>query len=66
MAGKKKEKAAYKIEKKRSGRFAVRGPGGKYINGEAKAEILSKEGKISGWKPQKKEEPAAEEASAEA
>jgi hypothetical protein len=64
MAGKKKDKAAYKIEKKRSGRFAVRGPNGKYINGDAKAEILSKEGKITGWKPAKKEE-AAEAPAAE-
>lgn len=61
MSKKKESKAAYTIEKKRSGRFAVKARGGKYINGEAKAEILSKEGKIQGWKPKKVEEPASEE-----
>ena len=59
------KKAEYTIEKKRSGRFAVRSRGGKYINGDAKAEILSKEGKIEGWKPKKVEEEAPAEPAAE-
>ena len=55
-----KSKSEYKIVKKRSGRFAVQGRGGKYINGDAKAEILSKEGKITGWKPPKPKEEGSE------
>ncbi len=51
----KKEKKPYTVEKKRSGRYAVIGENGKYINGDAKAEILLKEGLI---KPPMKKKPA--------
>lgn len=58
---KKKEKKEYTLQKKRSGRYAVIGKDGKYINGDAKVEILTKE-KILKPKPvkKKKEEPAEE------
>ncbi|MBN2803551.1 MAG: hypothetical protein JXR91_10675 [Deltaproteobacteria bacterium] len=58
----KKEKKDYKIIEKRSGRFAVKNAKGKYLNGEAKVEILLKEKKIKLTAPKKKEEaaPAAE------
>ncbi|MBN2530041.1 MAG: hypothetical protein JXR76_26865 [Deltaproteobacteria bacterium] len=52
---KKKAKADYKIVPKRSGRFAVVGKDGKYINGEAKVEILLKEKKIKLAAPKPKE-----------
>lgn len=63
----KKPKPEYTLKQKRSGRWAVIGRDGKNINGEDKAAILSKEGKIKDWKPQKKEEeaPAEEAAPAE-
>ncbi|MBN2341378.1 MAG: hypothetical protein JXX29_08275 [Deltaproteobacteria bacterium] len=57
----KKAKAEYTIIQKRSGRFAVKGKDGKFINGEAKVEILLKEKKIKLAAPKKKEK-AAEEA----
>tara|TARA_B100001094_G_C18038481_1_gene723788 strand:+ start:572 stop:742 length:171 start_codon:yes stop_codon:yes gene_type:complete len=53
-------KSAYKLVQKKSGRWAVKDKKGRYINGDAKAEILSKEGKIKNWKPKKVEEEAAE------
>jgi hypothetical protein len=53
---KKKKEAEYTIEKKRSGRFSVRGKDGKYINGDAKAEILVKEKKIKKTTPKPKAE----------
>lgn len=56
-----KKKAAYELVKKRSGRYAVKGADGKYINGEAKTEILAKEGVIKVLKPKKKEEEAPAE-----
>jgi hypothetical protein len=40
---KKKSQKEYTIQKKRSGRYAVIGKDGKYINGDAKTEILLKE-----------------------
>ncbi len=55
-----KQKPAYQIVKKRSGRYMVIGEKGKFINGAAKAEILAKEGMIKGWKPAKKSEEGAE------
>lgn len=58
----KKEKKPYTLEKKRSGRYAVIGVNGKYINGDAKTEILLKEGVI---KPPKKKKAPAPEAAAE-
>ena len=60
----KTEKKPYTIEKKRSGRYAVIGENGKFINGDAKTEILLKEGVIKA-PPKKAPAPAAEEASAE-
>ena len=59
-AAKKAPKKAYKIVKKRSGRFAVK-VGGKYINAEKKVEILLKEGLVKALakKKVKAEAPAA-------
>ncbi|MCK9523577.1 MAG: hypothetical protein M0R76_11150 [Proteobacteria bacterium] len=57
----KKEKPAYKIQQKRSGRYAVIGKDGKYINGPEKVEILQKEGKLKKLKPKAKAEAPAEE-----
>ncbi len=58
MAKKKQEKKEYTVEKKRSGRYAVVGANGKNINGDAKTEILLKEGLI---KKMTKKAPAAAE-----
>ena len=52
----KKPKKDYVVTKKRSGRYAVVGKDGKQINGEAKVEILLKEGVIK--KQVKKAKPA--------
>jgi hypothetical protein len=59
MAKKKADKE-YTLIKKRSGRYAVKGKDGKYINGEAKIEILLKEKIIK--PPAKKKAAAAEKA----
>lgn len=56
----KKATPEYTVIKKRSGRFAVKDQKGKYINGDAKIEILLKEKKIKLSAPKKKD--AAEEA----
>ena len=57
----KKTKKDYRIEKKRSGRYMVLTPDGKYIRGLPKLEILVKEGLVKTGLPKKKEEaPAAE------
>lgn len=53
---KKKAKSEYTIIQKRSGRYAVKGANGKFINGEAKVEILLKEKKIKLAAPKPKEE----------
>lgn len=53
---KKNEAKEYKIEKKRSGRYAVIDKNGKYVHAEAKVEILLKEGVIKQSKSQKKKE----------
>lgn len=50
----KKGKPEYKIRQKRNGRFEVLEKSGKNINGEKKAEILLKAGKIQ--PPKKKKE----------
>lgn len=55
----KKVKKDYRIEKKRSGRFAVK-VNGKFVNAEKKVEILVKEGLIKAQAKKK----AAEEAPA--
>ncbi len=61
---KKKSSKEYTLEKKRSGRYAVIGKNGKYINGDAKVEILLKEGiiKKQASKKKKVEETAEEKA----
>lgn len=54
----KKSKPAYKVEKKRSGRYMVtESRTGSAINAEKKVEILLAEGLIT--QPKKKAEPAA-------
>lgn len=55
----KKGDKSYSVEKKRSGRYAVVGADGKYINGDEKTKILLKEGVI---KPPAKKAPAPETA----
>ena len=57
---KKKAKADYTLIKKRSGRYAVKGKDGKYINGDAKVEILLKEKKIKLAAPKPKKEESEE------
>jgi hypothetical protein len=59
-APKAKEKKEYTVEKKRSGRYAVIGKNGKFINGQEKVEILQKEGLIKKLTPKAKDAPAAE------
>ena len=54
----KKPKKDYVVTKKRSGRYAVVGKDRKPINGDAKVEILLKEGVIT--KQVKKAKPAEE------
>ena len=58
---KKKESKDYTLQKKRSGRYAVLGKDGKYINGDAKAEILLKEGVIKKPAAKKKAKEKTEE-----
>ena len=58
---KKKSSKEYTLEKKRSGRYAVIGRDGKYINGDAKVEILLKEGIVKKQAAKKKEEDKPEE-----
>lgn len=57
----------YQIFKKRSGRFAVVNKEGKFVNGEAKRDILAGEKLIKVMTATKKAEaaPTSEEASAE-
>ena len=57
-----KKSNEYQILKKRSGRFAVVGKDGKFVNGEAKRDILAKEKfiKLSAASKKKEAEPAAE------
>jgi len=56
MAKAKAVKKDYEIIKKRSGRYAVKGKNGKYVNGDAKAAILLAEKLI---KPPAKKKAAA-------
>ena len=58
---KKKDAKEYTLIKKRSGRYAVMGKDGKYINGDAKTEILLKEKKIKKPVAKKKTEEKTEE-----
>ena len=58
MGKAKKAKQEYKVEKKRSGRYAVVGKDGKYINGEEKVKILVKEGLVKQLKKAEKKEEA--------
>lgn len=57
-----KQTGDYKIFKKRNGRFGVKSKDGKWVNGMAKAEILSKEGLIKWTKPKTPPTAATEEA----
>ena len=63
-----KKTKEHTILKKRSGRFAVRGVDGKWLNGDDKVAVLADAGLVA--KPAKKApppaEPAAEEAAPEA
>ena len=52
----KSPKKEFTVTKKRSGRYAVVGKDGKPVNGDAKVEILLKEGVIK--KQEKKAKPA--------
>lgn len=54
------EKKNYKVQKKRSGRYAVIARSGKYINGDEKVKILATEGLVKAPAPKKEEEAAAE------
>lgn len=53
-------KEQFKIEKKKSGRFAVKKRGGGYVNGEEKVKILAEKGHIKLPTPKKKEAEAEE------
>lgn len=57
-----KETDKYKVLKKRSGRFAVIGANGKYINGDAKRDILQAEKLVKALKSKPKAEAAEGEA----
>ncbi len=57
---KKKQAKEYTLQKKRSGRYAVIGKDGKFINGDQKVEILIKE-KLLKAPPKKAPKPEAEE-----
>lgn len=65
MAKAKPPKKDYEITKKRSGRYAVKGKNGRYVNGEAKVQILLAEKLIKPPPKKKKAEPPPEEAPAE-
>lgn len=55
----KKPKESFKLIKKRSGRWSVKGNNGKFINGPEKVAILQSKGLVKALK--KKEAPAAAE-----
>ena len=57
-----KETKEFKIFKKKSGRFGVKGSNGKWINGDEKVKILSAEGLIKISVTKKKPEPVEEAA----
>lgn len=61
----KKEKKPYKILKKKSGRYSVKGDNGKFVNGADKVAILAKEGLIKTMKAKKPVEAVPAEAPAE-
>lgn len=62
-----KETKEYTIFKKRSGRYAVKGADGKWVNGVEKVKILNDAAIVKGGMPKPKvKEPQAEEATAEA
>ena len=54
-----KKTGEYTILKKRSGRYGVRSPNNRWVNGEEKMKILIKEGLIKEVIPAKKEEAPA-------
>lgn len=59
-----KEADNYRIFKKRSGRFAVTGKDGKFINADEKVKILVSEGLVKTKAPAPKAEEPKEEAPA--
>lgn len=60
-----KKAAEYTVFQRRDGRYAVRGKDGKWINGDAKVEILMKEALLKKPEPKPEPEPAAEETAEE-
>lgn len=56
----KKTKEAFKLVKKRSGRWSVKGANGKFINGEEKVKILASKGLVKVLKKKEGAAPAAE------
>lgn len=61
-----KQAAEHTVLERRDGRYAVRGKDKKWINGEAKVEILVKEGLLKKEKPKAKPKPEAEAEAASA
>lgn len=60
-----KQTAEYTVQQRRDGRYAVRGKDKKWVNGDAKVEILVKEGLLKQNMPESKAEPDPEEPSVE-
>lgn len=60
-----KQTAEYTVLQRGDGRYAVRGRDKKWVNGDAKVEILVKEGLLKKAAPKPKPEPEAGEAPAE-
>ena len=60
-----KQTAEYTVQQRRDGRYAVRGKDKKWINGDAKVEILVKEGLLKQDMPKSKAEPDTEERAVE-
>jgi len=55
-----KQTAEYTVMQRRHGRYAVRGADKQWINGDAKVEILVKEGLLTQPAPKPEPEPEAE------
>lgn len=56
----KKVKEAFKLIKKRNGRWSVKGANGKFINGEEKVKVLVSKGLVKVLKKKEGTAPAAE------
>lgn len=61
-----KQTAEYTIQQRRDGRYAVRGKDQKWINGDAKVEILVKEGLVKQDAPKPKPQAETEAGEPEA